>query len=181
MHFQISILEMLTIKKIVVVSTLLLFIVNLIGQTDSLSTIEADMDTNMMVGKCNRIELQDGEMGQSFFEAYRIFKPDAELLELIKNKIFDCTVTIVLGSWCHDSHQQVPAFIKILDAVDYNTNYLKIICVDKNKKAGDSDISALNILKVPTFIFYRKNKELGRIVETPTNTLEIDIYNIIKE
>ena len=159
----------------------MIFIQILIPFPDSLSTIEADMDTDMMVGKCNRIELQNGELGQSFFETYRIYKPDTELLEMIKNKIFDCTVTIVLGTWCHDSHQQVPGLIKILDAVDYNTNYLKIICVDKNKKAGDFDISALNILKVPTFIFYRKNKELGRIVETPTNTLEIDIYNIIKE
>lgn len=168
-------------RKIAIVSTLLLIVVNVFGQTDSLSTIQLDIDTNMIVGKCSRIELQNGELGQYFFEEYKKYKPDLEILEMIKNKIFDCTLTIVLGTWCHDSHQQVPGFIKILDVVDYNTNYLKIICVDKNKQAGNSDISALNIIKVPTFIFYRKNKELGRIIETPANTLEIDIYNIIKE
>ncbi len=171
---------MITINKIAIVSTLLLIVGNLIAQSDT-STIIGVFDHDFMVGKCKRIELQNGEFGQYFFEAYRNYKPDPEILEQIKNKIFDCTITIVIGTWCHDSQQQVPGFLKILDVVDYNTNYLKLICVDKKKQAGDVDISALNIWKVPTFIFYRKNKEVGRIIESPANTLELDILNIIKE
>jgi len=37
----------------------------------------------------------------------------------------------------------------------------------------------LDILKVPTIIFYLKGKEIGRIVETPVKSLEKDMARII--
>ncbi len=168
---------MITIKKIGAVFTLLLIVINLFAQTDSLNK----RDNSYIVGKCTRIELQKGDFGNYFLEEYRNYDPDMEVLEGIKTKIFNYNIKIVLGTWCSDSQEQVPGFIKVLDDLNYNTNYLEIICVDKEKKAGDLDISMLNIEKVPTFIFYKDNKEAGRIVETPTNTLETDIYNILME
>ncbi|RLC56849.1 MAG: thioredoxin [Candidatus Cloacimonadota bacterium] len=170
-----------TMKNIVVLFALsLYFVVNLNAQQDS-SAMQAETNPDLLVGKCNRAELQNSEFGESFFEAYQKYNPDTETLANIKNKIFNSTITIVLGTWCHDSQDHVPGFIRILDEIDYNTNYLKIICLDKNKLAGDVDISALKIEKVPTFIFYEKNKEVGRIIETPASTLELDTYNILKE
>jgi len=171
---------MVTKKKIAIVSTLLLIVVNLSAQSDSLN-IADDSGDDILVGKCKRIELQNSNFGNDFFEEYRSYDPDMEILEDIENKIYNCSVTIVLGTWCGDSQIQVPRFIKILDVLDYNTNYLKLICVDKNKKAGNSDITALNIERVPTFIFYKKNKEVGRIIETPINTLELDTYYILEK
>lgn len=169
---------MVTMKKITITITLVLSLINLIAQSDS-SHIKDDANLDLIVGKCERIELQKDELGNYFFEEYRNYETNRELLENIKNKIFNCSITIVLGTWCHDSQEQVPSFIKILDNVDYNTNYLEVICVDKEKTAGDYDIYALNIERVPTFIFYKNDKEKGRIIETPSNTLEIDIYNIL--
>lgn len=180
MHFHILFLEMVTIKKIAIVFILMQIVVNMHAQSDSL-TLMVYSDQEFIVGECSRIELQNGEFSKYFFEEYRKYKPDPEVLENTKNKIFNCTITIVLGTRCHDSHQQVPRFFKILDAIDYNTNYLKIICLDKKKQTADYDISDLNIERVPTFICYRKDMEVGRIIETPSSTLEIDIYNIIQE
>lgn len=172
---------MVKMKKIAILFALSLYIaVNLFAQQDS-SAMQAETNPDLLVGKCNRAELQNSEFGEYFFEAYQKYNPDTEILANIKNKIFNSTITIVLGTWCHDSHEQVPGFIRILDEIDYNTNYLKIICLDKNKQAGDVDIAALKIEKVPTFIFYKKNKEAGRIIETPVSTLELDTYNILKE
>ena len=37
----------------------------------------------------------------------------------------------------------------------------------------------LDIELVPTFIFYRNGEELGRIVETPEDTLEKDLAEIV--
>lgn len=171
---------MVTMKKIAIIFTLLLNLINLYAQTDSLH-MQDDPDHDFIVGKCERIELQKGEFGNYFFEEYRNYSADKEILDGTKNKIFNYTIKILLGTWCHDSQEQVPGFFKILDDLDYNTNYLEIICVDKEKKAGDYDIFSLNIKRVPTFIFYKDDKETGRIVETPSNTLEIDIYNILIE
>ena len=167
-------------RKIAIILTLLLNVINLSAQTDS-SHIQVDLEFDFTVGKCERIELQKGEFGSYFFEEYRNYQPDRDLLENIKNKIFNYSITIVLGTWCYDSQQQVPRFIKILDLIDYNTNYLEIICVDKEKKAGDIDISTLNIERVPTFIYYKDDIEVGRIIETPSNSLVIDTYNILNK
>lgn len=171
---------MITIKRITITVVLIITIVNLFAQTDSLEVLQV-ADTNFIVGECDRSDLQKGEFGDYFFEEYRNYKADRELSESIKNKIFNCSITIVLATWCHDSQLQVPRFMKILDNIDYNTNYLKIICVDKEKKAGDIDISMLDIKKVPTFIFYKEDKEVGRIIETPSETLEIDTFNILEK
>ena len=167
-------------KRITITVVLTITIVNLFAQTDSSEVLQV-ADTNIIVGECDRSDLQTGEFGNHFFEEYRSYQADGELSESIKNKIFSCSITIVLATWCHDSQLQVPRFIKILDNIDYNTNYLKIICVDKEKKAGDIDISMLDIEKVPTFIFYKEDKEVGRIIETPSETLEIDTFNILEK
>ena len=42
------------------------------------------------------------------------------------------------------------------------------------------DIEDLNIELVPTFIIYKKGEEIGRIVETPYDTLEEDIWKIVQ-
>jgi len=172
---------MVTMRKIAIIFTLLLNLINLYAQMDS-SHMQVDPDHDfIIVGKCERIELQKGEYGNYFFEEYRNYEPERELLENIKNKIFNCSITIVLGTWCDDSQEQVPRFFKILDDIDYNTSYLEVMCVDKEKTAGDYDISALSIVRVPTFLFYKNDKEVGRIIEIPSNTLEVDVYNIVNE
>jgi hypothetical protein len=56
-----------------------------------------------------------------------------------------------------------------------------IICVDKDKKAGDVSLEGMDILKVPTIIIYHNKRELGRIIETPQTTLEQDFLTILKK
>ncbi len=68
-----------------------------------------------------------------------------------------------------------------MDILNYNTNHIKIISVDEEKSGGDTDISDLNIELVPTFIFYRNDIEKGRIIETPVNTIENDILDILNK
>ncbi len=40
-------------------------------------------------------------------------------------------------------------------------------------------VEKLHVEKVPTFIFYRSAKEIGRIVENPSNSLIEDFLDII--
>lgn len=135
--------------------------------------------TEMLVGIADRAKLQSSEFSSHFFEEYQDYTPCHQTINKLENKIYTYSITIVLATWCHDSQQQVPRFFKILDELDYNTSNLKIITVDKDKLAGDIDISGLNMELVPTFIFYDHDEEVGRIVETPVETLEKDIYKIV--
>jgi hypothetical protein len=132
------------------------------------------------IGELKRTDLQRGEFSKYFFSEYKNYSCEKEVIDLLKYKIYNCSITIVLGIWCSDSKEQVPKFFRILDELDYNTELLTIISVDKNKSAG-YDISSLGITRVPTFIFIKDGIEKGRITETPTLTIEKDIYNILFE
>jgi hypothetical protein len=53
------------------------------------------------------------------------------------------------------------------------------IGVDNAKLSPVGEYDKLNIQLVPTFIFYKNNNEVGRIIENPRTSLEQDIVNIL--
>jgi thiol-disulfide isomerase/thioredoxin len=83
-----------------------------------------------------------------------------------------------MGTWCSDSKEQIPAFYKILDELNCDSNSITLINVDRNKKGLSNEIKKLNIELIPTIIFYKQRKKIGRIIETPYESLEKDLINI---
>ncbi len=89
-------------------------------------------------------------------------------------------IVIGMASWCSNSEVQVPRFHKILDGISFKGSDIKLVAVDGAKTAGDIDISDLGIERVPTFIFYKGDREIGKIVESLTgSTLERDMLLIL--
>jgi thiol-disulfide isomerase/thioredoxin len=131
------------------------------------------------VGKISRVDLQSGWFGDHFMREYATYEPETVDLEKLKNLIFNHRILIVMAFWCSDSQLQVPRFYKVLDRLRYDYNEIEIISVDRNKLAGEIDISFLDIELVPTFIFYEGAKERGRIIETPDESLEKDTLKIL--
>lgn len=129
----------------------------------------------ILIGYCDRSGLEKGEFGKLFEEYYKIYEPDQVALNQLKSKKEGIEILIILGTWCSDSQEQVPKFFKILDKIHFSSKNVELICVDKDKKAGDVETVNYNIQKVPTFIVYKKGREIGRIVETPFSTLEKDL------
>lgn len=143
--------------------------------------IDPERDEEILIGHCTKDGLMDGDYGVIFSEEYSHYEADMQYVNEIALFNKSEEVLIVLGTWCHDSHEQVPRFYRILDTVKYPEDLVSVICVDGNKTGGgEVDISGLDIVKVPTFIFYRDGEEIGRIIETPENTLEQDMYEILK-
>lgn len=132
-----------------------------------------------LVGKVIRNEIQKGEFASYFYSEYRQYNPKQDIISSLKNGIYNKSIIIVLGTWCHDSKEQVPRFFKVLDQLDYNTGEVEIICVDREKTAGSLDISHLNLERVPTFIICSGHMELGRIIETPKLSMEEDLLKIL--
>lgn len=102
-----------------------------------------------------------------------------------KEELQKYQILVFLGTWCGDSKREVPRFMKILEAADFPSENLKIVALDLRKdtykKSPDGEEWGLQILRVPTFIFYKNGREVNRIIETPNHTLEADILKIIKE
>ncbi|MDP2423832.1 MAG: thioredoxin family protein [Bacteroidales bacterium] len=133
----------------------------------------------ILVGVCERADLYDSSLGFYHEWEYDRYYPDSVAILKISKLPKDYTITIVLGSWCGDSREQVPRFLKIIDLLGIDSKTLRIIGTDRQKLALTIDISHLNIIRVPTFIFFRTGNEVGRIIETPETTLEKEMLKII--
>ncbi|NOQ26915.1 MAG: thiol reductase thioredoxin [Bacteroidales bacterium] len=159
-----------------------LIIASYMLNAQEINKIEYDeiAEENILMAYCNKEGFTGDDFNYWFQDEYKHYTIDKETLELLNSDSFSSLhIKAVMGTWCEDSQREIPRIIKILDHLDYNFENLTIIGVDKNKEAEGTKVDQLNIELVPTIIFYIDNKEIGRIIESPTESLEKDITNII--
>jgi thiol-disulfide isomerase/thioredoxin len=111
------------------------------------------------------------------FDEYQI---DSDAL----NKLFDINkddllIKIVMGTWCSDSRREVPRFMRIIDIWKFPATKITFIGVDNEKQSPVGEYLNLDIQRVPTFIIFKNNIEVGRIIENPVTSLEQDLVNIL--
>ncbi len=133
----------------------------------------------MLLGKANRKGLQMDAFKSWFSPGYEDYKVDSETLEKLKPLLKDVTITVFMGTWCEDSQRETPHFYKILDAANFDESKLTLITVSEEKTTPQGFEKGKNITNVPTIIFYKNDKELGRIVEYPIESLEKDMLAIL--
>ena len=137
--------------------------------------------TTWLLGDINPSKFLDQPYSSWYLEGYSSYEPDPAIIdELKRTDVSDYTITIVLGTWCPDSRREVPRFMKIIDLWGFPDEKIRFIGVDINKVAPLADYDVLGIVRVPTFIFFKNNSEVGRIIEVPVTSLEQDTRDILK-
>lgn len=136
-------------------------------------------DTVMLLGMANRQGLQMDAFQTWFDPGYEEYIPDAETLNQLKPLLKDIDITVFMGTWCEDSHAEVPRLYKILDEVGYDENKLTLITVSEEKTTPEGLEKGKDITNVPIIILYKNKMELGRIVEYPIESLEKDMTAIL--
>lgn len=165
--------------KTTLVIFLALFLISCQTKKSNLQTDEKKQEL-MIVGKTEIQDLKNEPFSKWYKKEYLDYKVEDFILD--KGNLFEnIEIKIVLATWCGDSRREVPRFIKIANAVKYPIRKIEIISTDRKMKAGDINIENLNIEKVPTFIFYKKGIEIGRIIETPNKSLEKDCFDILNK
>ena len=98
------------------------------------------------------------------------------------NGLSDLDVKIFLGTWCGDSKNWVPKFIELWDSIGLDKENIELVALHNKseyyKQGPNGEEQGINIHRVPTFIFYKDNEEVARIVEQPLNSLERDLAQI---
>jgi len=93
-------------------------------------------------------------------------------------------VLVFMGTWCGDSKREVPRLLSVLDYCHFRNEDLKMVMVSYRdgayKQSPKHEERGRNIFRVPTIIVYVGNKELGRIIESPKQSLEKDLLSILK-
>ncbi len=135
----------------------------------------------IMLNQCSREGLVEfPEFKASYDANYENYKVDSASLPQLTKLMKDKKIKVVLGTWCGDSKYQVPNFLKVTDAAKVKEDDVSFIAVNGDKKAENGLIDDLDIQRVPTFIVTDKQgKEIGRIVEHPKKSLELDLVDIL--
>lgn len=131
--------------------------------------------TYVLEGKLNRSELE----GFNWFkEEYNQYKPSMSIVqELVK---FDkCSILVVLGTWCSDSHELVPQLFKVADLAGWEK--IELIGVDRKKQCSTVDIKPLNFEYVPVIMVFNNKKLTGKIVETTEKSIEEDLLKLLSK
>ena len=117
-----------------------------------------------------------------WIQVYDDFNVDMNKISSLKKLIKDdIRIDVYFAFWCGDSRKNVPAFIKILDKLNYKKLSVNFYSIERKKdKSGNYFIDSLKIERVPTFVFYKDNDEIGRIIENPEKTLLDDFMKILK-
>lgn len=135
----------------------------------------------LILGYCPASAMNDSVFFNTWTSEYNNYQPDYETLDKIEGKLDQINITIVFRSTCSDSREQLPRLFKILDELNYDLNSITLIGVNREKKGLSSEAEGLEIELVPTIIFYKNGSEIGRIVETPAESLEKDLLKIVMQ
>ena len=138
-------------------------------------------DEQILIGPTTRIGLESKPYVDWFNESYSSYQLDSIRLDTLKTLLSDISIKVFLATWCEDSQREVPSFFKMLDYLQFDNSRLELISVDREKKSNGGETEGMNIEFIPTFIFFHLNQEVGRITESATNSLEIDLLSIVQK
>lgn len=137
----------------------------------------------MLLGHCSPDVFQKEPYKQWWDKSIASYQPDTAVVAALKPLLANTSVEIFLGTWCGDSRREVPRMINLLRNAGYNDDSMRIILVDNAaaayKQSPQHEELGKNIFRVPTFIVYKNNQEIGRIIESPVVSHEKDLAAIL--
>jgi thiol-disulfide isomerase/thioredoxin len=134
-----------------------------------------------LVGFLKKVDFLQGSFQSWFEEEYKVYQPKERVVNKIRKELEGIDIKIFMGSWCHDSHREIPRYFKLMEAAGFDLKrHTEIIGLTRGKKTPDNLQEGFNIKHTPTFIFYRDGKEIGRYIEHSRQSMEKDFLKILQ-
>ncbi len=152
--------------------------------------IEKQDGSKLVLGDVTRDDIVSNLAGWD--AEYFTYQPDATILGDLAGRLPGIEIVLVLGTWCSDSHREVPRLWKVLDSIGFSYDAMKIFAVERAKPVPEAALPQELIdwsrnarawygtERVETIIVSRNGVELGRIVEAPATSIESDLLAILK-
>ncbi len=146
-----------------------------------INTVSKDKRGNpMLVGLCTKQGLQQAPFSKWYDKYYQEYDPGKYTSKTLKSSLTkDIHIKAFMGTWCGDSKRNVPKFYRVLEEVKFDDSRVTLINMKNGKQTDEQFEKGLNIHRVPTFVVYRGDEEIGRIVEHPVQSIEQDLLKII--
>lgn len=167
--------------KRIISGLLMLLFIGVQAQEINQVIFDADVNREILLGWVDR----EGTISQDFLEdeqlKYDAYAANMESIAYLKQAFAaneGLNILVVFATWCGDSKAHIPDFYKMADLAGIAN--VKYLAVNRKKNAGEIDMSAMDIQRVPTFIVYLGDLEVGRIIESPMHSLESDLVSILE-
>jgi hypothetical protein len=165
-------------KVLPILLSLLIFSACRVQKNYSVSTVNEKL---VLDGRLNRAQLNVLVKENWLTINYKSYKLDSLTYKnLVQTDLDSLSFLIFAGSWCSDTKLELPRFLKVIDTLNLGKNPLDMYFLDLNKKSKFVTPSVYNISLVPTFVVLRAGKEIGRIEETPKESIEKDVLEILR-
>lgn len=167
-------------RKIISIALISLTFLQLSAQEINQVMVDPDLEREVLIGLVDEQGLVNPLFVEDWDGKLEIYSPDKVVTKKLKKffkKNKDIKVIVFFASWCHDSQVQMPDFVKLAHKAKIKD--VTYYALSGKKDMPDMDIGKYNIELVPTFIVYRGDEELGRIIESPKVSLEKDLWEMV--
>ena len=168
-------------KKILFLSYIIIIACNSKSQQKPLEVNEVKSTSGeiILLGEINLANLQTSRVTPWFNKEFDRVNINYKKAKDLKPFTEGLKILVFMGTWCDDSHRELPPFFKMLLAMNFDQKHLKIFAMSEEKSTPSNFEQGFEINNIPTIIFFKNGKEINRFVEFPVETLESDIQKII--
>lgn len=132
--------------------------------------------------RLGEVRVEDLVRDESWFQlGYDLFSfDDAESYRALAG-VDGLEALAFIGTWCGDTHDHFPGFVRIWDALKLPRAQLRAFALDRAKTfpGGTELIARHGITRLPTFVLLREGVEIGRITEAPERSLLHDLARLV--
>lgn len=114
-----------------------------------------------------------------FSKGYKEYQVDTAAITPLKNLKEATEIVVIIGTWCGDCHRETPRLMRIMEEVNNPNIKVTYIGVDRAKSDPEGLAAQYEFTRIPTIIVSQNGEELGRIIERPETSLEIDLAKIL--
>ena len=88
---------------------------------------------------------------------------------------------VFAGTWCGDTKDLLPKFYKVLIEAGIDQHTVELYGVNRKKEALNIEHTLYNIKNIPTIIVMYQAREVGRIIESVSTSIEEELDAIIRK
>jgi thiol-disulfide isomerase/thioredoxin len=107
------------------------------------------------------------------------YKPKASIIKQLRKHKTATEVVIMFATWCPTCKQILPKFMKIMDEAANKKFSIRYIGIAMGGTQPAEELEKYGH-DYPAFIFFKKGKEIGRIIGDPPVALEKSIIDLLK-
>ncbi len=153
------------------------------SQTIPANIVKDKNGNDMLWGICTQLDMEKTPYDSWFVSNYQGYRVDSLLKPVLTPGLQKKVFTIFFGSWCGDSQREVPRMLKALQYYGVDPKQIKLVAVSNHpeayKQSSGREERGLYIHRVPTLVVSNGKKEMGRIIESPVESLEKDLAKIV--